>query len=366
MEKGWNSIYRQGANITNVNETSNTSALELLISPPTKNHIVVGGDIETARRDIQFGTFRSWLRSPKPSSGGSALSMIIQYNETENIEMDMLNTDKPENARITTLIEREFPNQNLGVNYSTIAQNGSKTMSAINPWDFLELRIDWTAEIINFYVAGNLTRSIDKSNYGHIPITPAPLTIKHWSTGDNYFMQGPPRNGASAELGWLRLFFNSSQTNNTQLQRLLNECQVADSCSVDDWTLRGATAYDTTATVPWKEPRISYVKSWPAIVISSLSIALSAGLLIHAMIRRPPWKRNQNTKPIQESDPSISTSSADWNSPTLNYLEYPLSASAINIHNGFTAPPSYRSRASSANNSKTNLSVIEGPSQLWL
>jgi len=81
--RGWNTQFREGADLSNVNITSPSSAtnqsrtLELSVSPAHDDHLVMGISLRTSRRDIQYGSFTSLLRSPGPwaGDGGSTLSM---------------------------------------------------------------------------------------------------------------------------------------------------------------------------------------------------------------------------------------------------------------------------------------------------
>ena len=78
-EKGWNTRYTQGSNPSNVDvgrdhqaASSNTS-LQLYVEPSDSEHLVIGGSVQTVRRDIFYGSFRTLMQSPRWWSTGSAL-----------------------------------------------------------------------------------------------------------------------------------------------------------------------------------------------------------------------------------------------------------------------------------------------------
>jgi hypothetical protein len=131
-EQGWNSLYRQGAVAGNSLISKKQPALDLFLDSSTENHLVNAGAIVSQRQDILHGTFRASVRGPAAWAGGSALSMMLQLNQSSSMEIDMLNSDNPSNARITTLINGEYPTQNLGLNY-TILQKGSDRLPAVDP-----------------------------------------------------------------------------------------------------------------------------------------------------------------------------------------------------------------------------------------
>lgn len=89
-EKDWNAVNRQGADPANV-QFNDSESLQLFVQPPTDEHLVKGASLRTARRDIQHGSFRTLLKSPRQTARGSALSMMWKYNETEVTELSVMN-----------------------------------------------------------------------------------------------------------------------------------------------------------------------------------------------------------------------------------------------------------------------------------
>lgn len=216
-EKEWNAVYRQGADPSNV-QANLSDALQLSVSPSTDIHLVTGGGIQTVRRDIQHGSFRVFMKGASRRSRGSAMSMIWQYNETESTELSIMNTNNPSQAWVGNFINHGVTGRDLGVNFSTALNSstlnrnytvmgGGLENGSVNPWDFTEYRIDWTKDFINFYIGGNNTRSVRHKKHKGMPSVPAPLFFKHWSTGNEFTMQGPPRNRSTAEIAWIRMFF---------------------------------------------------------------------------------------------------------------------------------------------------------------
>jgi hypothetical protein len=317
-EKDWNAIYRQAADPANL-QFGNGST-QLLVQPSTKEHVVQGAGFRTARRDIQHGSFRTLIKSPKQFSDGSAMSMMWQYNETETAEVSVMNTNDPSEAWVGTFINGEFTTRDLGTNftqaltqpaanrnYSTLG--GGLDNGSVNPWEFTEYRIDWTGDHINFYVGGNLTRQVlHKDNKG-MPSVPAPLYFKHWSTGNRFSMDGPPLRPSAASIGWIRVFFNSSTTTNEAREAFDTQCTAADTCSMDDYNLRGSTEFVEDATVQWKQNKPHSFLRWPAVWLSVGCIAFSTFLLIHTFIRRiiQPKKTSHAPPPTPISSSAAST-----------------------------------------------------------
>jgi hypothetical protein len=300
-EKDWNAIYRQGADRSNVRINAGNS-LQLLVSPPTNNHLIKGGGIRTVRRDIQYGSFRTLIKSPKSTMGGSAMSMMWQFNETETAELSVMNTNKPSDAWVGTFVNGEFTTYDLGAKFSTLLNGPAKNPNftaldiapnngTIDPWNYVEYRIDWTKESIKFYVGEYLTRSVMRKNNSGIPTVPSAMYFTHWSTGNRFSMQGPPKNTSMAEIGWTRMFFNSSTTPEEAKKDFVDQCPVIEACSMSDITLRGSTPYTDDATIVWKQKGRESIARMPALWISIICISFSTFLIIHALIRRAPWRK---------------------------------------------------------------------------
>ncbi|KAF2994793.1 hypothetical protein E8E13_000927 [Curvularia kusanoi] len=294
-EKDWNAIYRQGADPANLQ--FGNSSLGLVVQPSTKDHVVEGAGLRTARRDIQHGSFRTLIKAAPRTARGSAMSMMWKYNETETTELSVMNMNDASDAWVGTFVSGEFTTRDLGVNFTDVQSQpladrnyttleGRLGNGSANPWDFTEYRIDWTKDYINFYVGGNLTRQIlHKENKG-MPSVPAPMYLKHWSTGNRFSMKGPPGRASVAEVGWTRMFFNSSSTSDAAREDFASRCSVADACSMDDTVLRGSTPFGDEATKKWKQDPHRSIKRMPALWISIACLCVSTILLIHTFIRR--------------------------------------------------------------------------------
>ncbi|KAF2757839.1 hypothetical protein EJ05DRAFT_420984, partial [Pseudovirgaria hyperparasitica] len=288
-EKGWNSVFRQGATPNNVYLDSSSDSAQLYIDPFLKNHLVMGSSIQTDRRDIMFGSFRAKMKPPgMDNGGGSALSMLLQMNDTQSMEFMLMNTDIPNDsyAWVGTFVNGEFPDRNLGSNFSVLA-NGSKEIGIESPWNFTEYKIDWDATTLNFTIGSNTTRRVVKAKQPDLPAVPVPFEIKHWSTGNYYSMQGPPTKRGFAGVEWVRMFFNSTTTDARDFDA---RCIPSLACSVDDTTLRGVSSYNATALEKYEHKHPKEPKRVPAIVIAVFCLSVSFLVLCHAIYIWEPWK----------------------------------------------------------------------------
>lgn len=309
VQKGWNVVYRQGADPSNVGIGNNDSlswqnaidgtspSLEMFLSAPTFEHESVGAQLQSLRQDILYGTFRASMRSAQPWVGGSAMSMYLKFNDSVSLEMDMLNKNNASNAQIMQLVNGEYPENKLAINYTYIEEGDLPKYPPHSPWTFMELKMDWTPKSVDFWVNKNRTRAVNIDDRT-IPQIPAPLTFSHWSTGDVNYMQGPPVNRSIANVRYVRAFFNSSLMSPNDHLAYDQRCGTVAACSIDDITLRGSTEYPTAAKSPWVQPPAhSYIRKVAGYVAAAFS-TFGVASLINAFIRRTPWSKIKKLKSI--------------------------------------------------------------------
>jgi hypothetical protein len=289
-DNGWNTLYRKGASPSNVDIVYDTTAqgvqsLALYCDPSTPDHLVQGASLRTARQDIFYGSFRTTMRSPRERFPGSVLSMTLDYNLSESWSVNLMNTDHHEYAWVSMLAKGAFPNLWFGVNYTTLEDEG------MSPWYYTEYRVDWTPESIKYYIGGRIQQSNTKELNGTLPSTPSALQWQHWSTGDAYASQGPPIERGEANVKTMRLFFNSSTMTTDQHQEFDTRCQPSLACSMDDWSLRGSTAYPEAATRQWVQQNPVGRTHWIPIFVDAAFGFLSTMLLAKTLSRRISWSK---------------------------------------------------------------------------
>lgn len=178
-EKGWNTQFRQGASVSNVQVGSNasdrasTTSLELFVNPSTSDHVVVGGAVRTVRQDIFYGSFRMLLRSPQAL--GSSLSMVLDWNDTQSLTTNLQSTDDYSNAWVSMLNADEFQSRSLGVNYSILANNTPPWNNDVSPWNYTEFQVDWAPNQVNWTIGGKIFRQLNRTN-DKFPQTPGTWT----------------------------------------------------------------------------------------------------------------------------------------------------------------------------------------------
>ncbi|CAK3870799.1 hypothetical protein DOTSEDRAFT_56085 [Lecanosticta acicola] len=307
-QKGWNTVFKQGARPSNVWIGNNDSlpwqdavdgtqpSLEMYLDALDQyQHRSQGAELRSLRRDILYGTFRASMRSAQPWVGGSAMSMYLQYNSTQQLYLDLLNMDSANAARVMQTINGEWPDNEIAVNYTLLQEGDPPKIPPLQPWDFLDTRIDWGNRTVDFWIGQNRTRHVTKDDRT-LPTTPESLYLSHWSTGDANYMQGPPPNRTVANVRWIRAFFNSSTMTADDHKRWDQKCNAEEACSIDDVTLRGSTAYSPASTVPWELPVLhSHIRTAAGYVAAAFS-CFGIAAILNALVRRGPWYRLKNIR----------------------------------------------------------------------
>ncbi|KAK6613534.1 hypothetical protein H4I95_01878 [Botrytis cinerea] len=334
-EDGNSSMDNDPVSLFSPSARSSNSSLKLSVDPPNSDHLVTGGSIKTVRQDIQYGSARAYLRPSSQGVGGTSLSMMFRYNESESMEMNIMNTNQNSTAWVTSLIHSEFPNPSLGTNFSTFAEKN------ISLYNYNEFRLDWTKNEVHWYIGNVLVRSISKKN-GSVPSTPSPFFIKHWSTGNPYSMQGPPISISDANIGWVRLFFNSSLMNSTHHADFNARCNLRVACSMENTTLRGSSSFPSAAVSPWEHHVAHGTLRWVAIWFSVGCMVSTLTALANALLRLKLFKKaEENPQRSTEDDTSV--------------ISPPSPPYAYSRNASLTPAPSYRTRIESYNSGTSTL-----------
>ncbi|MDI1492338.1 MAG: hypothetical protein OHK93_003551 [Ramalina farinacea] len=203
-EKGWNTFFREAADPENVkiadttNKPNSTTTLDLYVKPyvpETRKHVIHGASVRSLRRDIKYGSFSSLIRAPGRYAGvgGSTVSMELRFNLTQVLTLNLQNGNTPDDAHAGMLSNEDFPASNYRVPFGNMT-NATWGNGTIDPWDYTEYRIDWTEHYVKFFIGGKLAREILREEHHNLLSVPSPIYLRHWSNGNPYYSEGPPKN----------------------------------------------------------------------------------------------------------------------------------------------------------------------------
>ncbi|KAM0795198.1 hypothetical protein BDR22DRAFT_813965, partial [Usnea florida] len=314
-EKGWNTQFREGADPSNIGLSNSSSpakaatSLELQVSPFNPDHLVVGSSLRTSRQDIQYGSFTSLLRSPGKAAGGggSVLSFAVEYNSSQSVSTNLQNTDLPSTASVTMLANEEEPSTNL-IYYKNMT-DGRFGNGTLSPWDYTEYRLEWTKDEVRYFIGGYLARSVSRSAKTGLLSVPSPLYFRHWSNGLATGSQGPPNQPSIANIGWARLFFNSSLMSDSDHTNFDARCSRSTACHTLDMSLRGSSTGSEDSTQRWKQAPQGRARKVIAIWLAVACISVTASVLLGPIWTRvrerlsSPQESRKESIPLSQSKP---------------------------------------------------------------
>ncbi|WPH03549.1 Glycosyl hydrolases family 16 [Acrodontium crateriforme] len=309
-QQGWNSIYKVGAqpnntNITTYNAYNRTQQdLQLWLQPSDKLHLVKGAELITKRQDIQYGSFQASMKGATQWTGGTALSFILKYNASESLQVDWMNMKEPDLARVSNLINGEWPSDDTVTTYAYLIDH-----NITQPWNnFSTIQIDWNKTNVNFFIEGTSTRSVATKDQA-IPLAGQALHLQTWSTGDKTYMQGPPSgNATTSHIRWIRNFFNSTAMTTEQHAAWDQRCSgdIAPICSTANISLRDVSPYSEESTKTWAPPVLDNNIRATAGVVAGACSTFGILALINVFFRRTPWhKLRPKSKGSRESTDSL-------------------------------------------------------------
>ena len=316
-EKGWNTLFREAANPSNVqisditNATNSTTSLVLYVQPfaPTsRDHIIHGASVRTTRRDIKYGSFTSLVRAPGPHAGGggSTISMELRFNRTQALIMNLQNTNSPATAYAGMFVNEESPGPSNSIPFVNMT-DAAWGNGQIDPWNYTEYRVDWTSDSVDFYIGGQLARTILTKDNDALLSVPSSFYLRHWSNGDPAYSAGPPMDLTHAEVGWIRMFFNSSLMTDDDHEDFDKRCRSTDKCWVNDMTIRGSTGSPPQATNAWVQinqpsPNRKFA-IWMAVVCASITTSLLLQPFLKRILEKSKKRNASNIPTLPEKSP---------------------------------------------------------------
>ncbi|KAK5019954.1 hypothetical protein BJ546DRAFT_1059727 [Cryomyces antarcticus] len=164
-------------------DDGSTAGLNLFVRSQLEagNTLVPVSEINSARKDIMYGSFRAVI-----SSGAST---------------------NPSSAYAITTSELSHTN---GDDASTTSGFKKLSVPFVASAGMHEYRFDWTPTKLAYYI--DSVWQFDISTSGYVPNGPGFLLVNHWSNGNQYWSQGPPTSDAKLTLGYINAYFNSSSS----------------------------------------------------------------------------------------------------------------------------------------------------------
>ena len=213
-----------------------SDGLQLIVRQDPIDGMVPVAEVDTARLDLSYGTFRAsmkltdipgtcaaffWVSICSHVRFFSRLTLTylhLQYfNDTQEIDMEFLSKDfdHSKNTYPVNLVLQSRAAAAHGYDASQ-TDNFIKANLPFDPTaDFHEYRIDYNPSEILFYADRELLGKINGSN-APSPNSHGHLILSHWSNGNPKWSGGPPKEDAALVIRYVKAYFNSTEPKRTQ------------------------------------------------------------------------------------------------------------------------------------------------------
>ncbi|KUI65094.1 Beta-glucanase [Cytospora mali] len=190
-------------------DEANGDGLQITVRSGEVQGMLSGGEIDTARLDVFYGTFRSSVRLTDVN--GTVSAFFWYFNNTQEIDMEFLSKDfHTENSSYpVNLVLQSRASEAAGYDASNTG-NYKVAYLPFNPSaDFHEYRMDFIPGRVVFYADGNVLSIMD--NPDGLPTTAGHLSLSQWSNGNPLWSGGPPATDAVMDVKYVKAYFNSSE-----------------------------------------------------------------------------------------------------------------------------------------------------------
>ncbi|RUS27129.1 concanavalin A-like lectin/glucanase domain-containing protein [Jimgerdemannia flammicorona] len=169
---------------------------------------VSGGQLQTLREDILYGSFRATMKTS--SVEGVCQSLFFYKNDNQEIDIELLTGAPNETGGTESL---HFTNQPD----ITIAPEAGFDPAA----DYHDYRIDWIPGKSQMWVDGVLRATLTQE----VPNLAGEVLLNSWSNGDPTWSQGPPTEDALLRVSSTTMYFN--HTNEAENTAFSTRCAKA-------------------------------------------------------------------------------------------------------------------------------------------
>ncbi|KAF4984923.1 hypothetical protein FDECE_16975 [Fusarium decemcellulare] len=216
------------------------SGLALRVGSIIDDGTVSAGEVDTARLDLHWGSFRAGIKLT--AENGTCAAFFWYFNDTQEIDIEFLSRefDHQSGSYPINLVVQSLRSLEAGYDASKTGTYKRVNLD-FNPTDaFHEYRFDYTPNQVLFYADSRLLARMEGSD---IPSTGGHLILQHWSNGNQLWSGGPPAEDATITVSYVKAYFNSSNSEHQShlKQQCLSSSKKEAMCMILDVTRENAT-----------------------------------------------------------------------------------------------------------------------------
>ncbi|ODQ52789.1 concanavalin A-like lectin/glucanase, partial [Saitoella complicata NRRL Y-17804] len=199
------------------------------------------GEVDTARTDILYGSFRSTFSVE--ATPGVCAGFFYYKSDTQETDIEVLTSESTNQIHYSNqpAYDASTDNSVPGATY-TEAVSGGWTSS-------IQHRFDWQPSVTTFYQNGNAIRQMTVN----VPSTPGAVIMNVWSDGGDW-TQGPPTADAHMYISNYQFYFNVTNDQQGSSSTFEKSCAAAGGvgavpyCLVDGAVTGKPTVASSTST----------------------------------------------------------------------------------------------------------------------
>ncbi|KAI3393679.1 hypothetical protein diail_3816 [Diaporthe ilicicola] len=183
-------------------------SLQIRVRSGVVDGMLSGGEIDSARLDVFYGTFRSSLRLTDVA--GTVSAFFWYFNDTQEIDMEFLSKDfRKENSSYPVNLVLQSPAAaQAGFDASGTGTHKVAYLPFDPSADFHEYRFDFVPGRVAFYADGAVLAVMNSTDA--VPTAAGHLALNQWSNGNALWSGGPPAQDAVMGVRYVKAYFNSS------------------------------------------------------------------------------------------------------------------------------------------------------------
>lgn len=176
--------------------------------PPLADGFVSTGEVDSARTDMFYGTYRAAMKLPDINGTTSAFTWY--FNDSQEIDMEFLSAEfnNEQNVFPVNLVMQSLQSVQQGDNAA-----GTDTFVlanlTFNPTvGFHEYRFDFIPGLVIFYADSQILATM--SNPSAIPTHSGKIILTQWSNGNPEWSRGPPLQDSALIVSYVKAYFHST------------------------------------------------------------------------------------------------------------------------------------------------------------
>ncbi|KAM0190952.1 hypothetical protein ACHAPI_009176 [Fusarium lateritium] len=197
-----------------------------------KDDEVPSSEVDTARLDLRWGSFRAGMKLTEAK--GTCAAFFWYFNDTQEVDIEFLSREFDYDKGVYPVNLVVQSKQSLEAGYDASKTGNYKRVHLdFDPTDtFHEYRFDYLPGQVVFYADSKPLAQMEGDD---MPSAGGHLILQHWSNGNPLWSGGPPTEDAMVTVSYVKAYFNSSDNQRqSYLSQQCNESSEASVCLIRD------------------------------------------------------------------------------------------------------------------------------------